>query len=132
MNFFISDALAQTESGGGFLGMGPFGTTFICICVLFFIFRHIRQKQKKAKQHEDMSKSSKHDVGNSIQRLVVHEEEFEDGTKTTYLAGNQYIPGAKSKWGRRLLGWSDGQMRFFIIAVPLIMLLAAVGGWLAS
>ena len=51
MNFFISDAWAQTDGGGGggLLGMAP----LVIIFVLFY-FLLIRPQQKKAKQHKEM------------------------------------------------------------------------------
>ena len=51
MNFFISDAWAQTGggSGGGLLSMAP----LVIIFVLFY-FLLIRPQQKKAKQHKEM------------------------------------------------------------------------------
>ena len=51
MNFFISNAWAQTGggSGGGLLGMAP----LVIIFVLFY-FLLIRPQQKNAKQHKEM------------------------------------------------------------------------------
>ena len=51
MNFFISDAWAQTAGGGGggLLSMAP----LVIIFVLFY-FLLIRPQQKKAKQHKEM------------------------------------------------------------------------------
>ena len=56
MNFFISDAWAQTAGGGGggLLSMAP----LVIIFVLFY-FLLIRPQQKKAKQHKEMIAAKK-------------------------------------------------------------------------
>lgn len=53
MNFFISDAWAQSgEPGGGLLGLLP----FVLIIVVFY-FLLIRPQQKRQKQHKEMVSS---------------------------------------------------------------------------
>ena len=56
MNFFISEAWAETPAAAGALGQGSPVVTFIMLGVLFaaFYFILIRPQAKRAKEHKTM------------------------------------------------------------------------------
>ena len=56
MNFFISDALAQTGAGGE---PGLIGLLFPILLIVVFYFLLIRPQQKRAKEHKQMVEALK-------------------------------------------------------------------------